>query len=83
MSTATRRDLAGRLGQHTVRPDGIPKVQGSFQFSSDYTADGVLWGATLRSPHPHARIVRIDTSGALAVPGVSCVLTAADVPGKP
>ncbi|MFM7306415.1 MAG: molybdopterin cofactor-binding domain-containing protein, partial [Actinomycetota bacterium] len=45
-------------------------------------ADNMLWGATLRSPHPHARIRSIDTSGALAINGVSAVITADDVPGK-
>ncbi len=43
--------------------------------------DGAVWGATLRSPHPYARIVSIDTSAALAIPGVHAVLTADDVPG--
>jgi xanthine dehydrogenase D subunit len=71
----------GRLGHSTLRPDGIAKVQGTFQFSGDLTADGVLWGATLRSPHPHARIVRIDVSGAWKINGVEAVVTAADVPG--
>ena len=42
--------------------------------------DGAVWGATLRSPHPYARIVAIDTSAALAIPGVHAVLTADDVP---
>ena len=37
-------------------------MQGSFEFSSDLSADGCLWGATLRSPHPYARIVSIDVS---------------------
>src|SRR5256712_11454812 len=42
----------------------------------------MLWGATLRSPHPYARIVSIDTTAALEAPGVFAVLTHADVPGK-
>src|SRR3712207_1124798 len=42
----------------------------------------MVWGVTLRSPHPHARIRRIDVAEALAVPGVSAVLTADDVPGE-
>jgi xanthine dehydrogenase D subunit len=45
-------------------------------------ADNMLWGATLRSPHPYARIVAIDVSGAYAIDGVTTVITAADVPGK-
>jgi xanthine dehydrogenase D subunit len=72
----------GRIGDSPVRPDGTPKVQGRFAFSSDLHADGMLWGRTLRSPHPHARIVAVDVGPALAVPGVSCVVTADDVPGS-
>ena len=72
----------GRIGDSPVRPDGTPKVQGRFAFSSDLHADGMLWGRTLRSPHPHARIISIDVGPALAIPGVSCVVTADDVPGR-
>ena len=72
----------GALGTSALRPDGIPKVQGRFAFSSDAWADNMLWGATLRSPHPYARIKSIDTSAALAIKGVSAVVTANDVPGK-
>jgi len=72
----------GRLGESPVRPDGVPKVQGRFAFSSDAWADGMLWGATLRSPHPYARIVAIDLSGAWALAGVEAVIIAEDVPGR-
>ena len=71
----------GRVGDSPVRPDGTPKVQGRFAFSSDLHADGMLWGRTLRSPHPHARITSIDVGPALAIAGVACVVTADDVPG--
>ncbi|HJR39886.1 MAG TPA: xanthine dehydrogenase subunit D, partial [Nocardioidaceae bacterium] len=57
------------------------KVRGEFAFSSDLWMDGMLWGATLRSPHPHARITRIETARALAHTGVFAVLTHEDVPG--
>jgi xanthine dehydrogenase D subunit len=84
VSTATREGvLGGRLGDSTPRPDGIAKTQGSFAFSGDLSADGFLWGATLRSPHPHARIVSIDLAPAWRIDGVAAVVTAADVPGKP
>jgi xanthine dehydrogenase D subunit len=75
-------DLGGRLGDSATRPDGIEKVQGSFAFSGDLSADGFLWGATLRSPHPHARIVGIDLSAAWKISGVEAIVTADDVPGK-
>jgi xanthine dehydrogenase D subunit len=71
----------GRVGDSPIRPDGTPKVQGRFAFSSDLHADGMLWGRTLRSPHPHARIGSIDIGPALAIAGVACVVTADDVPG--
>ncbi len=73
----------GRVGESARRPDGIPKVKGQFAFSSDLWADGMLWGRTLRSPHPAARIRAVDTTAAARIPGVRAVLTAGDVPGKP
>jgi xanthine dehydrogenase D subunit len=75
----TRRD---GVGSSAVRPDGEPKVLGQFNFSSDLHPEGALWGATVRSPHPRADIVSIDISSALAMPGVRCVLTHEDVPGR-
>jgi CO/xanthine dehydrogenase Mo-binding subunit len=80
MSVNLRRQ--GGVGQSVRRVDGVPKVKGEFEYASDLHRDGMLWGATLRSPHPHARIVSIDTSAALTAPGVCAVLTHADVPGK-
>ncbi|MFM7047082.1 MAG: xanthine dehydrogenase subunit D [Actinomycetota bacterium] len=82
MVTTTSTKLRDGLGASALRPDGIPKVQGRFAFSSDAWADNMLWGATLRSPHPHARIRSIDVSAALKINGVSAVITASDVPGK-
>ncbi len=78
---ATRQSAAG-VGTSASRPDGIPKVDGSFIYSSDEYHEGSLWGATLRSPHPRARIVSIDTSAAEGVDGVAAVLTHQDVPGS-
>ena len=72
----------GRVGEHTTRADGVPKVKGEFEYSSDLWMDGMLWGATLRSPHPHARIWSIDVAEAEAMPGVSALLTHEDVPGR-
>ncbi len=73
---------AGTLGDSVLRPDGDAKTQGTFEFSSDLTADGCLFGATLRSPHPYARIVSVDLRGAWQTPGVQAVITADDVPGQ-
>lgn len=77
-----RAGVRGAIGDSPVRPDGVPKVQGRFAFSSDLWAEGMLWGATLRSSHPHARIVRLDVSRAWHLAGVEAVITADDVPGK-
>jgi CO/xanthine dehydrogenase Mo-binding subunit len=70
------------VGASPERPDGRLKVKGEFAFSSDLWAEGMLWGVTLRSPHPHARIRGIELGGALATPGVNAVLTHEDVPGE-
>ena len=70
------------IGVTTTRIDGIPKVKGEFAFSSDLNVEGMLWGATLRSPHPRADIWSIDIAAALAMPGVHAVLTHEDVPGR-
>ena len=71
----------GGVGESVSRPDGGLKVRGEFAFSSDLWMDGMLWGTTLRSPQPHARIAGIRTERALAVTGVFAVLTHEDVPG--
>jgi xanthine dehydrogenase D subunit len=79
--TGTRRRVENGVGESAGRSDGGLKVRGEFAFSSDLWMDGMLWGSTLRSPHPHARIAGIRTAAALAVPGVFAVLTHEDVPG--
>ena len=77
--TSTRRDI---LGHSALRPDGVAKVSGKFEFSSDLHAENMLWGATLRSPHPYARIASIDLSEAYKIVGVEAIITNDDVPGK-
>ncbi|HEX3825600.1 MAG TPA: xanthine dehydrogenase subunit D [Mycobacteriales bacterium] len=72
---------AGRIGDSVLRPDGVPKVTGDFAYSSDLWMDDMLWGATLRSPHPRARIRSVNIGPALALAGVTAVLTHEDVPG--
>ncbi|HEY0829982.1 MAG TPA: xanthine dehydrogenase subunit D [Candidatus Dormibacteraeota bacterium] len=74
--------MSARVGESPRRADGAGKVRGDFTYSSDLTAEGMLWGATVRSPHPYARIVAVDTSEALRMPGVHAVLTHRDVPGQ-
>ncbi|CAN5776652.1 xanthine dehydrogenase subunit D [soil metagenome] len=76
------RQTRGVVGESPPRHDGIPKVTGEFAYSSDLFAEGMLWGATLRSAHPRARLTGIDVSKALATPGVRTVVTHEDVPGR-
>ncbi len=80
--TASRTQTYDGIGSSIPRPDGVPKVDGSFIYSSDEFHEGALWGVTLRSPHPRARIVSIDTSTAEGLDGVAAVLTHIDVPGS-
>jgi xanthine dehydrogenase D subunit len=74
--------VSGQVGESIRRPDGALKVRGDFPYSSDLQVEGMLWGATVRSPHPYARIASIDTSEARSSPGVAAVLTHEDVPGR-
>ena len=71
------------VGTRPLRPDGVDKVTGRALYSADTRVAGMLWGKILRSPHPHARIVKIDTSKAEAMHGVYAVCTAADFPDIP
>lgn len=80
-STDTQAIWLG-IGSTPIRPDAILKVTGEFAYSSDLHMDDMLWGVTLRSPHPYARIVSVDIGPALAMSGVYAVLTAEDVPGE-
>ncbi len=52
------------FGQPLGRVDGPEKVTGKARYSADINLPGTLWGKSLRSPYPHARIVSIDTSAA-------------------
>jgi CO/xanthine dehydrogenase Mo-binding subunit len=71
------------VGTRPIRPDGVDKVTGRAAFGADYVMPGMLWGKVKRSPHAHARIVKIDASKALALPGVKSVITGADFPDIP
>jgi xanthine dehydrogenase D subunit len=82
MSTRVDERVRGGVGERVRRADGVPKVRGTFAYGSDLWHEGMLWGATLRSPHPHARIRRIEIAKAVAGPGVHAVLVSDDVPGK-
>lgn len=82
MSIATESLIIPGIGTDAQRPDGVAKVSGDFAYASDLWMPDLLRGATLRSPHPRARIRRIDTAAALRHAGVRAVLTVDDVPGR-
>jgi xanthine dehydrogenase YagR molybdenum-binding subunit len=69
------------VGKPIPRVDGDQRVSGAARYPSDIQLPGMLHAKILRSPHPHARIKRIDTTRAQALPGVRAVLTRANAPG--
>jgi CO/xanthine dehydrogenase Mo-binding subunit len=74
--------MANKLvGQNYSTPDLVAKVTGTAKYAEDHRADGMLFCKLLSSPMPHARVTRLDTSRALAMPGVKAILTADDMPG--
>ncbi len=69
------------VGQRIPRKDGPEKVTGRAKYTGDIHMPGMLIGRILRSPHPHARILNIDTSRAEQLTGVKAVITARDTSG--
>src|SRR4029450_3121809 len=69
------------VGQNYTTPDLRAKVTGRSKYAEDFRAEGMLFAKLLLSPFPHARVRSIDTSAALALPGVRAILTADAVPG--
>jgi CO/xanthine dehydrogenase Mo-binding subunit len=70
------------IGAAIARPDAVDKVRGEARYVDDLAFPGMLHAAVVRSPHPHARLVGIDSDEACSLPRVVAVLTAADVPGE-
>jgi CO/xanthine dehydrogenase Mo-binding subunit len=68
------------IGTRPNRPDGLDKVTGRAKYGADFSAPNMLHAAVLRSPHAHARIIKIDTSKAEALSGVKAFVTRADFP---
>ena len=68
------------IGQRTIRPDGHDKVTGKANYAADLALPGMIWGKILRSPHAHAKILKLDTSKAKAMSGVMSVATFDDLP---
>lgn len=67
------------IGTRPIRHDGVDKVTGAAVYGADVRLPGLLYGKVLRSPHPHAEILSIDTAKALALDGVRAVATADDL----
>ena len=70
-----------KVGSRVHRVDVEEKVTGTGQYPDDVYLDGMLYGSAVRSQYPRARVLAIHTEEAKALPGVVCVLTAADIPG--
>src|ERR1700737_2558086 len=69
------------VGQPYTTPDLVAKVTGKAKYAEDYRVDGMLFCKLLVSPMPHAKVTRLDTKAALAMPGVKAIITADDLPG--
>src|SRR5581483_11384228 len=69
------------IGENYTTPGLVAKVTGKAKYAEDYRVDGMLFCKLLSSPMPHARVKRLDTSKAAAMPGVKAILTADDMPG--
>ena len=70
------------VGKRLPKLDALPKATGEIEYLADLKFPGMLQGAILRSPYPHARIVSIDTHAAERLPGVRSVITSKDTPEK-
>jgi len=80
MTVAEHTAPTGELGRARQRVEDRRLVTGHGRYLEDIQLPGTAHLAIVRSPHPHARIVRVDAAAALAVPGVQAVLTGADLP---
>ena len=79
---ALQTPLHHGVGARLSRLDAAEKALGSGEYTDDIALPGMLLGSALRSAYPRARVLSIDTSEALEVPGVVCVMTAEDLPGE-
>ena len=82
MSTTSAQKKYKVIGTRPVRHDGVDKVTGRAKYGADIKLPGMIFGAILRSPHAHAKILSIDTSKAAALQGVRAIVTSADLPDQ-
>lgn len=72
----------GKVGEKTCRVDAVPKTLGTARYADDYSFEGMLYGKNVFSKFARAKVLSIDSSKALLMPGVIAVYTAKDIPGK-
>ena len=72
--------VGGELGTNMARLDAAEKATGTAQYGADVSRPGQLWGAVVRSTRPHARVVAVDPTEALQLPGVATVVTGSELP---
>jgi CO/xanthine dehydrogenase Mo-binding subunit len=77
--TTTVDRLPDVLGRSIPMPDAEERVVGTLRYTVDHSVEGMVHGKLVRSPYPHAKLVDVDVSGALAQDGVLRVLTGADI----
>src|SRR5690348_18495231 len=82
MSTIKKKDSYKYIGAPLPKVDAYAKVTGRALYADDIMLPRMVYGRLLRSPHPHARILSIDASRALELPGVLAVITGEDLPRK-
>lgn len=71
-----------KIGSRVHRLDVEEKVLGYGKYPDDFYFPGMIYGSALRSKYPRARVISINTAAAQKLPGIVCILTAADIPGK-
>jgi CO/xanthine dehydrogenase Mo-binding subunit len=74
--------VATVIGTRRLRPDAADKVAGRTVYTADVALEGALCGVVLRSPHAFARVIRVDISKALRMPGVRAIAHAGNTPAK-
>ncbi|HEX4622041.1 MAG TPA: 2Fe-2S iron-sulfur cluster-binding protein, partial [Myxococcaceae bacterium] len=75
-------DWSGKIGTSLPKFEGAELAMGERPYIGDMVLPGMLHGAVRLSDHPRAKVLKIDATRALALPGVRCVATATDVPGQ-
>ena len=79
VSAGTENGANGAIGARMVRTDAVEKVTGRAIYAEDVQLPRMIYGALVRSPHAHARILGIDTSAAQQMPGVKAIVTGQDI----